>query len=315
MLHNSSLVRRLVELSTFPSKGADTWLISAADGAVEFMRSNGESKDVVVFASLPPHGCLHGWLMPYDGLDIDKASKADVCPSDTWSVEHNLNENTVWLSPRRLAADDGAEQIVYRRHFEGSPRGTYAEVSQKLAHTLQIHFVPERGSLCRFDANGDYEDVIHLEDNIDLRGSLNASVVTILANDLHEYMALVRCALVRRFDFTRFDPEHFIGWEEAVRKTVRDHDLFYQTGLVPQRASYIHGVQIIWPRITLEELETKRLRALNRVGHQYEKFVAKDLRTGCRIEASCSPSELSNYYRLTHNCQMSCLQPFSERKP
>ncbi|WP_206756737.1 hypothetical protein, partial [Streptococcus agalactiae] len=83
------------------------------------------------------------------------------------------------------------EKLVFRRSFDGVQKGeSPIELSQKLVHSLGLHFVPERNAYCRLDDRGDIEDVIRVirTDLGTARESLTA--VTILAKELFTYMTL-----------------------------------------------------------------------------------------------------------------------------
>jgi hypothetical protein len=257
------------------------------------MRENAASNEVVLFAHFPPHGFIHGWLMPHEGLDINEALKARVRPSDAWSVEEDLNAEELYIDPPLSTLMAGCEQFLYRRNFLGSGKGDYTEISQKLVHVMGLH-LSEGQRWCRFDENCDIEDVIFVQDDIDIEESFRASVVIMRAKDLHEYMALTRCALVQHFSFSRFDREGPIVWDDAVRQKASERDLSYETGVVERVASYAKGVQIIRPSVKAgRQLAAKLRQSLFGEDREYETFIAVDFATNRRIEASCSPHNLS----------------------
>jgi hypothetical protein len=55
----------------------------------------------------------------------------------------------------------GGEKLIFRRSFHGVSEGaSIIELSQKLVHSLDLHFVPDRNAYCRLDSNGDIEDTV-----------------------------------------------------------------------------------------------------------------------------------------------------------
>jgi hypothetical protein len=100
------------------------------------------------------------------------------------------------------------------------------EVSQKLVHPLDIHYIPERNAYCRLDGNGDIEDVIRIM-TLPIDEQLEGrEVVTILRKDLDIYMAVADLALVIKFDFTRTVRGSFSGWNDLSRYHRDGEDLF-----------------------------------------------------------------------------------------
>jgi hypothetical protein len=105
---------------------------------------------------------------------------------------------------------DRGEQIVFARRFDGrQEQQSYIEISPRLVHPFDLHYVPERSAYCRFDQHGDVEDVIRVAeipfDNPDEYGR----TVTIQRDILDEYMTMTNQALVLLFDSTRFEPKNF----------------------------------------------------------------------------------------------------------
>ncbi|MDP1903118.1 MAG: hypothetical protein Q8M09_02540, partial [Pseudomonadota bacterium] len=60
------------------------------------------------------------------------------------------------------------EKLIFRRSFTGVTEGSsMIELSQKLVHSLDLHYMPERTAYCRLDSKGDIEDVINLETSVE----------------------------------------------------------------------------------------------------------------------------------------------------
>jgi hypothetical protein len=132
----------------------------------------------------------------------------------------------------------GGEKLIFRRSFTGVSRGnTPFELSQKLAHSLELHFVPERNAYCRLDSHGDIEDVvrfIHQDGGSDWD---SVDVVVIQRSELDKFMALSKQCLVVRFDFTRVFWGSFAGWGELNRYNKDNTDLYYHGDLTAKAAT------------------------------------------------------------------------------
>lgn len=301
---------RIISLSRIDPEDPQLWL-SRAEDAIDFLKENAQSREIVIFATLP-HVFLQGILVPIDRLDPPDQEDllgALVFSDDTWAIEHvsgGGEEDWVRLSPplsnpgcRTLV---GGEQLVFRRSFDGLPaKGTYTEVNQKLVHAFGLHFLEERGAggaFCRLDRRGDIEDVIRIV-NVpkSSRACYGGSVVTILAKEFITYMALTKTALVVRFDFTRFKLGEFSSWPDHPSEMKQARDLFYNVGVVDGHASYVKGCQIVYSAISIKDIFEERKRAVDGLDRKYESFEAVDLKTGRIIETSCSPNCLSNYFQ------------------
>jgi hypothetical protein len=191
------------------------------------------------------------------------------------------------------------EKLIFRRSFAATS-GSRIELSQKLVHALDLHYVEERTAYCRLDENGDLLDVIKVVEQSGDDLSENITVVTILSKDFAEYMRVSEMGMVVIFDFTRTD-RSFNGWSEQYRFDRKAPDLFYDGGVMPGHASYVNGRQIVWPAITLEEIVQEHMDARNSTNRDYAVFKAVNLKTGEHIELSCDPKGLSNYFQPESN--------------
>ena len=108
----------------------------------------------------------------------------------------------------------GGEQLIYLRSFEGVKEyQSTIEISQKLVHALDLYYMDEKHAYCRLGNHGDIEDVISVYDDEHSDPWQSVRAVTIRGRDLATYMALSNTSLVSKFDFTRFVPEFFSGWD------------------------------------------------------------------------------------------------------
>ena len=170
------------------------------------------------------------------------------------------------------------------------------ELSQKLVHSLGLHFVPERDAYSRLDERGDIEDVIRvLRTELGI-GRESLTAVTILARDLSTYMTLADMALDFLFDFTRFVPGSFNGWGNHDRIDRKAPDLFYHCGGIAN-ASYVNGRMIVRSAIPLLQLIDEWNEESNPTKREYANFKIFDLKNGVEVEISCGPEFLSNYFQ------------------
>jgi hypothetical protein len=66
---------------------------------------------------------------------------------------------------------------------------------------------------------------------------------------------------------------------------------------MPGHASYVNGRMIVRPTITRRQIVRTRMEARSGANRQYALFKAIDLKTGNRLEVSCDPAGLSNYFQ------------------
>ena len=120
-------------------------------------------------------------------------------------------------------------------------------------------------------------------------------LITILAEELHRYMAVIDCALVTKFDFTRIVIGRFTRWQLTERKSVEKTDLFYDV-CVQSGASFVRGVLITRPRIKKELLIAKENDKWTETNQKNVTFIAHDFKNDQVIETSCSSTDLSSYF-------------------
>lgn len=194
----------------------------------------------------------------------------------------------------------GGEKLIFRRSLLGVHRGpSPIELSQKLVHSLDIHFLSERSAYCRLDSRGDIEDVIKIMQNNqgDERDSITA--VTILRKELDKFMALSKTCLIIRFDFTRMQLGNFAGWRESRRYNRDNVDLYYHGG-VSDQGSYCNGVMVVRPQVTVADLVREWKTAEAPSQRRYATFKIHDRKNDINIETSCAPECLSNYFQKSN---------------
>jgi hypothetical protein len=298
MLSNINYLRTLSEP---PTTDLEDWL-SDVNSSLNFLNYNSQNSSLVIYASLP-HVLIHGLLAP-TSLSCDsehhKATTSHIFPSHKWRIEHasggGLPDRVYLADPLKDTVFEGGEKLIFTRSFDGrDPVPT--EVSQKLIHALDLHFIQTRSAYCRLDEHGDLEDVISLI-KIPEQGKYSGGlIITILQADLHEYMALANLNLAVLFDFTRFRLGSFTEWDHKQPINHKSTDLHFHGTVMPKQASYINGCQIIRPRISVDEIVQKKSDAYNPRAREYAVFKAYDLKSGKLVETSCALHELSNYFQ------------------
>lgn len=280
------------------------WL-GDAENSVEFLKNNCKHEEMILYAS-GPSVLIQGVLAPTSQVspgDQDDLMRDFIDPEASWCIERAYGGgkgHRIYLEPplrtHRSESLIGGEKLVFRRRFQGVDEGsTSVEISQKLVHALDLYFVAERNAYCRLDASGDIEDVIRVIRFKEVDRQYDA-VVTILTKDLTQYMVVAGMSLVFFFDFTRFIPSNFGGWNDLGRKEFRTPDLFYDGGS-GAGASYVNGRMICRPAITLDDLIADWKGELDGSGRKYASFKINDRKNNTHVETCCSPEHLSNYFQ------------------
>jgi len=293
----------LKAIAQAPVSDAAKWLIGA-ENSVEFLKQNAQSEEVVIYAGGPAL-LIHAVLAPVH--HVTPADQQDLMDSfastdETWVIQRSYGGgegHRVYLEPPLKSSKSlaGGEKLVYQRNFHGVDKGERAlELSQKLVHALDLHFVAERNAYCRLDSRGDLEDVIRVI-YADLSPSNEKLVaVTILTGDLAKYMALTDLAMIFFFDFTRVD-SGFAGWGEHEHIDRRAPDLFYHGGGI-HNASYVNGRMIVRSTITVQDLVAEWEEESDpQRKREYATFKIFDRKNSREVETSCAPEFLSNYFQ------------------
>jgi hypothetical protein len=285
-----------------PGGDVSAWLSSAEEG-VEFLKQHTQASTTILYASVGSV-LIHAVLAPLENLDPpdqEDLSHDFITPDASWMIEHvsgGGETDRVYLAPpmdRHGKTLRNGEKLVFRRSFVASPENS-TEISQKLVHTLDLHFIEERNAYCRLNEDGDIENVITVTE---IPGSdwHRGVVVTILTKDFAEYMQLGGMGMVVFFDFTRTRRGSFSGWSNVTPINFSARDLFYHGGVMTGHGSYVNGRMIVRPAITYEEIVASRVAGRRGTAREYATFKAINLKTQEPIEVSCSPEALSNYFQ------------------
>ena len=300
------IVDRLREISQLPKDDVHHWLERAQDGAT-FLQDICTGPEVLLYGR-GPHALVHGVLLPVK--NVSPPIKSDLLNSHittdhTWSIQRVYNGNIlgrVYLEPPLTSvgghAMDGGEKLIFRRPFNGVESvKTPIEISQKLVHSLGLHFVEERHAYCRLDNKGDIQSVIKVFDLESDEEWDTVQSVSILSKDLATYMALTSTALVLKFDFTRFLMNSFHGWGNEEQQLYDAPDLFFNSMVLPKRASYINGCLICRTELTKADLIAEWRTEEDQSKKQYATFKIIDHKNGRLVETSCSPQHIVNYFK------------------
>lgn len=290
-------------MSINPGPSDPGWVTRAED-ALRMLEQLTAQDEAVLYLS-GPHAVAHGLLAPTRKLTQAriKALQYSSFPEDkdTWGISREISGEgrSIHLQPPLESWSDEfqGEKLFFRREFNGVERDRAAiEISQKLVHSLDLHFVAERNSYCRLDSHGDIEDVIRIIQRSDGKDAVPVDFVTILRDDLDKYMALTKQSMVMRFDFTRLDSKSFSGWQGVKTLLSDSPDLYYHHGLY-SAGSFCNGVMVFRPRITVASLIKQWEMEEDRASRQYAVFKIYDRKNGKKVETSCAPGCLSNYFQ------------------
>lgn len=222
---------------------------------------------------------------------------------DCWSIQrvwgggkgHRMYLEAPLDSVSRILA--GGEKLIFQRSFTGVSRGpTPIELSQKLIHSLELYFVPERNAYCRLDSRGDIEDVVRVIHQDGESDEDSVDVVVIQRSELDKFMVLSKQCLVICFDFTRLHWGSFAGWGELNRYCKDNIDAYYHGGSDGQ-GSYCNGVMVVRPQVTVAELVKRWKTEESRANKKYATFKIYDRKNHMNVETSCAPEFLSNYFQ------------------
>ena len=162
-------IEEIKALTELPDERQTEWLLNA-EGSIAFLQANARNDEIVIYASTK---CvlIHGVLALTRKLTPSAVSELQhrniPMPDDSWSIQRVWGGGTghrMYLEAPLSNVHEslqGGEKLIFRRSFTGVSKGPApVELSQKLVHSLDLHFVPERNAYCRLDSRGDIEDVI-----------------------------------------------------------------------------------------------------------------------------------------------------------
>lgn len=288
------------------SAGFERWLRAARH--LEYLQTNATTDEFIIFAS-GPFSFIHSIAVPAGALLADEPEALLQWSSTPYtsiaSYVSGGGRDTMWIERckdhRGSRSLDAGIDLIFGRTFEGWPglERTYFEVNQEYAHLSGIHWRPERKSYCRFDRNGDVDDVVSITVRQNERDQV--SLVTFKWPELEEYLSIAGYALVRMFDFTLLRYGAFGGWGGSTEEVVRVSNEFLYRQKIQGDAAYTRGVQVIWPRDAHTMSEEVSNRWFGGTGCEYVSFIAQDWRNKKVTEISTDPADTTNYFDAVVN--------------
>lgn len=297
---------KLTDLQALSEKPKDddiSWLVGAED-AISYLKTNSQNDEIIIFAS-GKSILIHGALILAKNVtqpDGDSLQNTYIMTDDCWKIQKSYGGgqgHRMYLEPPLDGSKlfKGSEALIFRRNFNGLAEGhAPIELSQKLVHSLDLHYLSERKAYCRLDSRGDIEDVIKLIQRKGASPFEDLDVVTIQRKDLDMYMALSKTCLILKFDFTRVRWGSFAGWRNISRYNKDEVDLFYHGG-VNDEASYCNGTMIVRPEVTVRSLIKAWRDEKNPSKRKYTTFKIFDRKNSRNVEICCGPDSISNYFQ------------------
>ena len=295
----------ITALARKPSFGTDEykeWL--EHKDFVQFLRAVPNQNEMVLYAS-GGDVYLYAVLVPKRFVtppDPEDLGNWNCTPYSGWGITISSGgRSKVFLSPpldhTGSTTLDRGEQIVFARKFDGrQEQQSYIEISPRLTHPFDLHYVTERSAYCRFDENGEVEDVIRIELALHENQDENSRIVTIQRDVLDEYLTMTNQNLVLLFDSMRLDRGNFNGWsDQTIEHGKENPEILYRMGRSGNIATYLRGFQIIRPKLTRKDF-VKRYGFSQKSNKQYVSFVAHDWKHDAVRECSCDPKQLGNYF-------------------
>ncbi len=304
---HKKIIEEIKSLDEQPSDRDDfaTWIQAGAH--LEFLRRNARSEELLIYG-ISDYSFIHADVVPNDRLaalsqdDLLHWSGTPYTPivsyvygggrDDVW-----LERNTDYPASMELK---GATQLVFGRTFEGwsgSDR-TYFEVNQEYTHVTGIHWRPEHRAYCRFDENGDLEQVVSVtarSNNVK-----DVECVSFAWPPLEEYLAATDSTLVRRFDFTLLRRNAFTKWPEGPETVIwESNQPSYRQKVDPGVAAYTTGIQLIAPRRPYSAIFDD-LRGRHK-DKEYVEYHALDWRNRRVTKISTDPKATTNYFEAHGN--------------
>lgn len=281
--------------------GSDDWLLGASS-AIDCIKKNVHNRRVVLYACLS-NVLIHAVFVPKKKakfLDKDELERFNLFPDACWSICRTMygrGKCDVYISQpfEKGSVLEGAEKIIFIRDWEGCRRSAL-EISQRMVHALDVHYVEERRAFCRIDSYGDIENVINIDRSDGVGLDEHYDVVTIDAESLYRYAALSAYCVFFFYDFTRFRVKNFVGWGDKGQYAVEDESIFCHGATQPGVGSYVNGWYMFFPPITKKDIVKQCIQEYDGSVREYAVFKIYN-RDGERQEWSCDPKGLANYFQ------------------
>ena len=307
---HKNLVDRLLTIGTAPmDDDAFARWIEAKDH-LDFLDTNSAADEFVAY-TIGPHGFINSAVVALEQLsplDVDDLLYWHPGPASLRSSYVSGDDrDDVWVE--KDGYFDGSEtlktaqRLIFTRTFEGArdEDRSYIELLQEFSHLTNIHWRPELRAYCKVNDEGDIDQVASMTQRG--QGLDGIRLVSIARDELDQYLAATRLAIVRMFDFTYSKPDWFSGWGDGPEK-IRSHgrDLHFRQMIVPGCAGYTRGFQIIYPRKGYAATrQAMRNRWSGSKPSSYVEFIAYDWRHDRVCKISTDPAATTNYFEMQNN--------------
>lgn len=269
----------------------------------EFLSSDVSDEYIILYASLP-HTFIHAIFLPDTQAhkdNFDNLMRWSGNPFSSWGVSCSSEDVTI-EKPLSSFGDKSltyGEQIIFARSFEGTDNcATYYEINQKIAHSLDLHYLAERKSWCKLNLHGEIDEIIKIIKISDDKKSDGGTVICANKNILGEYAGIESHKLFRMFDFTRYKTSNFNGWGSD-RKVValNNSNIWGSINIVNGVGSYSRGFQLSDIAIAKEKIIANIFGYSAEENHKdYCSYIAHDWKNSEIKEISCNPNCLANYF-------------------
>lgn len=287
-------------LSDEPDADDDLYVWYQQREICDFLSSDEGDEYILLYASLP-HVFLHAIFLP--DTHAQKDSFASLIhwsggPYSSWDISCSSNDVTIEkpLSNFGEKSLNYGEQIIFARSFEGvNGSETYYEINQKIAHSLDLHYVSERKSWCKLNAHGEIDEVIKII-NISVENKEVGTVICAKNIVLGEYAGIESYKLFRMFDFTRYKTGEFNGWGSKKNSVeMNSNNIFGSLTVVKGVGSYSRGFQLSDIAIPKSKI-ISNIWGNSEEEKDYCSYIAQDWKNNEIKEISCNPSCLANYF-------------------
>lgn len=280
----------------------DHW--ASQEGVAGYLEDEAKDEYIIIYSSLP-HTFIHSVLIPNvepNDEVLTDLQKWSYNPFSSWGL--TCSSDDAWIeAPLSSSGSETlktGEQIVFGRSFEGiNNNQSYYELNQKIAHVLDIHFVPERKAWCKLDDHGDMLDVFKILEIDDLPRNETGTIICAKKEVLSEYLGVENLTLIRMFDFTRYKSGNFSGWDNN-RESVdfgNSASVYGSLSITPGVGSYSRGFQLIELSLPIEHIVNRVWsRPVDEEAKKYCSYIAHDWKNKIITEISCDPTCLSNYF-------------------
>lgn len=292
------------------------WLLY--EDILSFLIKEKLNDEIIIYASTVPQPSsilLNSFFVPKlevesmnDAL-IQEIRKHDFAPpSSAWDFSYTIpSTKNADIKDYNFQLEDSSfakhasnsiskyEHILFLRLFEGKMKQKhYVEISQKVLHLQDLHYVAERKAFCKFDYLGDIMDYIRVHYNNEEK----VCAVTARREVIDQFMSVTDMVLIRMFDITR-TPEDFHGYQTEQKKPLLVRNTLEKVfcdGAYTSTTSYLRGFQVIDCKDSREKVLKSIVSYNKNEPTNYAAFLAHDLLNNKLEELSCDPQKLSNYF-------------------